>query len=102
MGIRAVAAGSLTARIDREVSKDSAEQMDFERARPFRELAAEIGISPAALAHQYALTMAGVDTVVLGVKDRSELQECLVAESAADLGDSLIGRIDSVIAGRNA
>jgi len=98
MGIRAVAAGSLTDKIDREVAEDSADQMDFERARPFREIAAEIGIAPALLAHQYALTMAGVDTVVLGVKDRSELKQCLAAESAGDLDSSLIARIDRAIA----
>ena len=99
MGIRAVAAGSLTSKIDREVTENSPDQKDFERARPFRELAAEIGIAPAVLAHQYALTMAGVDTVVLGVKDRVELEQCLAAESALDLDATLIGRIESAVAG---
>ncbi len=65
MGIRAAAAGSLTDKIDRGVAHDSPDQMDFERARLFREIAAEIGTTPAVLAQQYALTMEGVDTVVL-------------------------------------
>jgi aryl-alcohol dehydrogenase-like predicted oxidoreductase len=99
MGIRAVAAGSLTSKIDREVTENSPDQKDFERAAPFRELAAEIGIAPAVLAHQYALTMAGVDTVVLGVKDRVELEQCLAAESALDLDTTLIGRIEGAVAG---
>ncbi len=94
MGIRAVAAGSLTDRIDREVAPDSPDQVDFERARPFRAIAADIGVAPAMLAHQYALAMAGVDTVVLGVKNRRELTECLAAEAAPDLEPSLTGRID--------
>ena len=95
MGIRAVAAGSLTDKIDREVAQDSPDQVDFERARPFREIAEEIGVAPAALAHQYALTMEGVDTVVLGVKNRTELDQCLAAESAVGLDSSLISRIDT-------
>ena len=98
MGIRAVAAGSLTDKIDRDVPKDSADQRDFDRARPFREIAAEVGITPAMLAHQYVLSMEGVHTVVLGVKNRSELDECLAAESAAKLDESLINRIESSVA----
>ena len=68
MGIRAVAAGSLTDQIDRAVKAHSPEQRDFERAAAFRELAQELGVSVAQLAHQYALNMSSVDTVVLGVK----------------------------------
>lgn len=98
MGIRAVAAGSLTGKIDRDVPKDSADQRDFDRARPFKKIAAEVGVTPAMLAHQYALAMEGVHTVVLGVKNRSELDECLAAESAANLDESLINRIESSVA----
>ena len=98
MGIRAVAAGSLTDKIDREVAQDSPDQKDFERAQPFREIAAEVGIAPAELAHRYALAMEGVHTVVLGVKNRSELEQCLAAESAVNLSSSLISRIESSVA----
>ncbi len=98
MGIRAVAAGSLTDKIDREVAQDSPEQADFERARPFRAIAAEIGVVPAVLAHQYALAMEGVDPVVLGVKIRVELAQCLMAESAPSLDASLMSRLESAIA----
>jgi aryl-alcohol dehydrogenase-like predicted oxidoreductase len=99
MGIRAVAAGSLTDSIDREVAQDSSEKVDFDRAQPFRAIAADIGTAPAVLAHQYALAMEGVSTVVLGVKNRSELAQCLAAESAPDLDASLIDRIETAIAG---
>ncbi len=98
MGIRAVAAGSLTDKIDREVAQDSPEQADFERARPFRAIAAEIGVVPAVLAHQYALAMVGVDTVVLDVKNRVELKQCLIAESAPGLDASLMSRLESAVA----
>ena len=97
MGIRAVAAGSLTSVIDRPVAANSAEQIDFERAAPFRLIAAEMGISPAQLAHQYALSMPGVETLVLGVKNREELAECLAAEAAPDLELSLMQRIDAAV-----
>ena len=81
MGIRAVAAGALTAEVDRAVKPDSGEAIDFVRAEPFRRLASDMNTSAAALAHRYALSMPGVDTVVLGVKNRQELQECLQAEA---------------------
>ncbi len=85
MGIRAVAAGSLTASLDRDLPAASPEQRDFERAAGFRALAAEWGVSAAFLAHRYALSMPGVSTVVLGVKNREELLECLAAEAAGPL-----------------
>lgn len=37
------------------------------------------------LAHRYALSMPDVATVVLGVKNRQELAECLAAEEAGPL-----------------
>ena len=99
MGIRAVQAGALTAALDRELPDDHPEVLDFRKAAPFRDLAREVGESPAALAHRYALSMAGVASVVLGVKNRAELRECVEAESRGRLDPELIGRIDSVAAG---
>ena len=98
MGIRALAAGSLATSIDRSVDPDSAEQRDFDRAHVFRALAAEAGQSPAFLAHQYALSMVGVDTMVLGVKNRTELSECLAVEAAGPMDPSLIAAIDQSVA----
>ncbi|MEJ6684532.1 MAG: aldo/keto reductase [SAR86 cluster bacterium] len=97
MGIRAVAAGALTDAIDRDVKPDSAERHDFNRAQGVRTIAAELGVSIAFLAHQYALSMPGVDTVVLGVKNREELAECLAAEAAGPLEEALIARIDEAV-----
>ena len=99
MGIRAVQAGALTAALDRELPDDHPEVRDFHKAAPFRDLAREVGESPATLAHRYALSMAGVATVVLGVKNRAELRECVEAESRGRLDPEMIGRIDSVAAG---
>ncbi|MET0495981.1 MAG: aldo/keto reductase [Actinoplanes sp.] len=83
--IRAVAAGSLTGELDRRVAADHPAARDFARAAPFRKLAAEFGETPAALAHRYALTTPGVATVVLGVKNRAELAECVAAEARGAL-----------------
>lgn len=73
LGIRAVQAGALTDAIDRPLPDDDPEMLDYRRAAPFRTLAHEVGESPAALAHRYALAIPGVDSVVLGVKNRAEL-----------------------------
>jgi aryl-alcohol dehydrogenase-like predicted oxidoreductase len=96
MGIRAVQAGALTAQFDRAVKASHPEAADYERAAPFRGLCAELGVDPALLAHQYALDMRGVDTVVLGVKNRVELEQCLDAESRGSLTPELRARIDGL------
>ena len=97
MAIRAVAAGALTDAIDRDLDPDSPEALDFARAAGFRSLAGDLGQSAAALAHRYTLGMAGVDTVVLGVKNRLELEECLEAEAAGPLEASVVERIHTSI-----
>ena len=99
MGIRAVQAGALTDRIDRDLPAEHPEMVDFRRAMPFRELARKVGESPASLAHRYALAMNGVSTVVLGVKNRAELRECVAAEERGPLEQELISAIDEA-AGR--
>jgi len=98
MGIRAVQAGALTDSIDRELPDDHPCVVDYKRSAPFRSLARELGESPASLAHRYALSMSGVSTVVLGVKNRSELRECIAAEGKGPLDEGLIARIDGTIA----
>jgi aryl-alcohol dehydrogenase-like predicted oxidoreductase len=85
IGIRAVAAGSLTAALDRQVEPGHRAAVDFAAAQPFRQLAADLGQTPAALAHRYALSVPGVATVVLGVKNRAELAECVEAEARGPL-----------------
>jgi aryl-alcohol dehydrogenase-like predicted oxidoreductase len=96
MGIRAVQAGALTAKFDRDVKASHPEAADYERAAPFRDLCAELGVDPALLAHRYALDMDGVATVVLGVKNRSELAQCVEAEALGSLPPELRARIDGL------
>ena len=97
MGIRAVQAGALTSAFDRPLPADHLDTADYDRAAPFREIAAELGDSPAYLAHRYALSIPSVSTVVIGVKDRCELRECIAAEAAGPLDPSLIRRIDEAV-----
>ena len=96
MGIRAVQAGALTAQIDRTLSPNNPDARDYVRAEPFRALCRELGEDPAILAHRYALSLAGVDTVVLGVKNRVELEQCLAAERSGPLEASLMAKIDGL------
>ena len=77
MCIRPTESGALTDGFDRSVDDEASAA--FVRAEPFRRLARELGTRPAGLAHRYALTMAGVATVTLGVKNRDELREALDA-----------------------
>ena len=94
MGIRAVQAGALTAQIDRLMKDDDPEMLDYARAAPFRDLCRHLDEDPAVVAHRYALAMNGVDTIVLGVKNRAELQQCLAAERAGPLEPDSVAEID--------
>jgi len=96
MGIRAVQAGALTSALDRPLPAEHPEMRDYARAAGFRRVAAELGIAPALLAHRYALSLP-VDTVVLGVKNRAELAECVAAAEAGPLPADLIARIDQSV-----
>lgn len=96
MGIRAVQAGALTAGIDRPLPADHAEVRDYRRAAPFRAICAELGANPAVIAHRYALAL-DIDTLVLGVKNRHELAECVAAAEAGKLPADLMDRIDTAM-----
>ncbi len=52
----------------------------------------------ASLAHRYALSMDGIDTVVLGVKNRAELRECIEAEANGRLTRDVVSMIDRMVA----
>ena len=97
LGIRAVQGGALTDSIDRELPADHGVLTDYAKAANYRLLAKELGTTPAALAHRYALAIEGVDTVVLGCKNTTELQECVTAEAQGPLEPELIARIDAAI-----
>ena len=97
MGIRAVQAGALTDALDRELAADDPDRRDFDQAAPLRALARSLGTTTAKLAYRYALGIDGVDTVVLGVKNRTELAECLAAESDGPLPPDLMRRVDAAV-----
>ena len=96
MGIRAVQAGALTDALDRTLPPDHPEMRDYARAAGFRRLAAELGVTPAFLAYRYALSLP-VDTLVLGVKNRTELAECVAAADAGPLPAELLARVDQSV-----
>lgn len=96
MGIRAVQAGALTAAIDRPLPAEHPEVLDYQRASGFRALCAELGENPAILAHRYALSLP-IDTLVLGVKNRQELAECVAAAEAGPPPPGVIARIDASV-----
>ena len=98
MGIRAVQAGALTDAIDRPLPDHHPEVLDYAKAASYRALAAALGMSAAALGHRYALAMSGVDTVVLGVKNRAELADCLAAAEAGPLPQDLVAQVDACFA----
>jgi len=96
MGIRAVQAGALTSAMDRELSPNSPDRADYDRAAGFRALCARWGEDPAYVAHRYALSLPNVDTVVLGVKNRAELAQCVAAEAAGPLAPAQMAEIDGL------
>ncbi|HXC55659.1 MAG TPA: aldo/keto reductase [Rhizomicrobium sp.] len=96
LGIRAVQAGALTAEVDRTLSPNNPDNKDYQRAAPFRALCAELGQDPAVVAHRYALSLPGVATVILGVKNREELRQCIEGEAAGPLEPALMARIDGL------
>jgi hypothetical protein len=48
------------------------------------------------IAHRYALSL-DIDTLVLGVKNRAELAECVAAAEAGPLSAELMDRIDATV-----
>ena len=97
MGIRAVQAGALADTFDRDLDKNNPDMGDYVRAEPFRTLARQLEQSPASLAHRYSLSMEGISTVVLGVKNRAEFRECVEAAATGPLDVELLARIDSAV-----
>lgn len=100
LGIRAVQAGALTSQMDREPHKSGRDVKDFEdyvRAEPFREFAKEYGDTPSHLAHRYALSIHKISSIILGVKNRKELLECLDAELMKPLTQEEIDQINTVL-----
>jgi aryl-alcohol dehydrogenase-like predicted oxidoreductase len=91
-----VQAGALTSGVDRPLSEHNPDNADFVRAAGFRQLCASWSEDPAVIAHRYALGMPNIDTVVLGVKNRAELAQCLGAEAAGPLEAAQVAAIDAL------
>lgn len=96
LGIRAVQAGALTRAMDRPLSPNHPDALDYQRAAPYRALCASWGEDPAVVAHRYALGMEGVDSLILGVKTRTELDQALAAETAGPLEPAQTAAIDAL------
>ena len=100
LGIRAVQAGALTLEMDREPHPSGFDIKDFEdydKAEPFRKLASEWKMNPSILAHRYALSAEKVSSVILGVKNRAELLDCIEAESLGKISQDQISKIDTAL-----
>ncbi len=98
LGIRPVQGGALTNSLDRDLPPTHGVVTDFARSAQFRNLARELGMSAAALAHRYALSMEGVDTIVLGCKNRAEVLDCVAAANAGPLEHAVMARVDAAFA----
>lgn len=96
MGIRAVQAGALTAAFDRQIDPLGPDARDYEHVAPFRALCQSWGEDPAIVAHRYALHIDGVDTLILGVKDRAELRAAIALEQAGPLDSVQVEAIDAL------
>jgi aryl-alcohol dehydrogenase-like predicted oxidoreductase len=99
LAIRAVQAGALTSKMDREPhpsGRDKPDFDDYERAESFRELSNEWGESPASLAHRYALSIEKISSVILGVKNTQELKECMDAENMSMLSKEQIKKLENL------
>tara|TARA_B100000674_G_scaffold498818_1_gene539669 strand:- start:3147 stop:4130 length:984 start_codon:yes stop_codon:yes gene_type:complete len=99
LGIRALQAGALTSGFDRNLRQDDPDKNDFDRAKSFRALAKDLGESPAILSYRYALSVSGVSSIILGVKNREELAEALEAASKPPLLSEEMAQINQSFAG---
>ena len=98
LGIRAVQGGALADALDRTMPADHRVALDYQRSAAFRALARELGTTAATLAHRYAMSMEGIDTLVLGCKNRQELAECVAAAAAGRLDADVMARVDAAFA----
>jgi aryl-alcohol dehydrogenase-like predicted oxidoreductase len=95
MGIRALAAGGLSGKLDRDPQPGHPAARDARRAQAFLQFAHEAGTPPAVLAHRYAASLPDVTTLVIGAKTRSELAEALAAERAKPLSREELAEIET-------
>ena len=93
IGIRNLAAGSLTDSIDRRVEDDSLVALDYRRAAALRFLE-ENGTPLSRRAARHALEQSTISTVVPGVKNAAELSDQIAAVDLPALSEQQLARID--------
>lgn len=93
IGIRNLAAGSLTNAPDRPVEEDSLVALDYRRAGSLRFLE-ENGTPLSRWAARHALEPAAISTVVPGVKNAAELSDQIAAVDLPALSAQQLARID--------
>ena len=84
IGIRNLAAGALSAAVDREVPADSLVAHDFQRASRLEFLESE-GVPLSQRAARFVLEQSAVSTVVPGVKNAAELADQIAAMDLPEL-----------------
>jgi aryl-alcohol dehydrogenase-like predicted oxidoreductase len=95
MGIRALAAGGLSGKLDRRPADAHPAARDARRARRFVQFAREADMSPAFLAYRYAASLPDVATLVIGAKTRRELDEAIAAELAPPLSSDELAAVEA-------
>ncbi|MCY3734162.1 MAG: aldo/keto reductase [Chloroflexi bacterium] len=94
IGIRNLAAGSLTDSLDRPVEDDTLVALDYRRAESLRFLVEGAPLSQWAARH--ALEQPTISTVVPGVKNAVELSDQIAAVDLPPLSDEQLARIDGL------
>ncbi len=95
IGIRNLAAGALSAGVDREVAADSLVAHDYQRAAGLRFLEAD-GAPLSQWAARFALAQAAISTVVPGVKNTAELADQIAAIELPGLAGEDAARLEAL------
>lgn len=98
VGIRNLAAGALSAGVDRAVDDDSLVALDSRRAERIRFLEAD-GTPLSRISARYALEQPAISSVVPGVKNRAELEDQLLAVDLPPLSGTDAARLAELRAG---
>ena len=95
MGIRAVQAGALTSAIDRTLSPNYPDAIDYDRAAPFRALCDTWGEDPA-WSPTATRSASRASTPGAGREEPRGAQQCLDAEAAGPLEPDRVAAIDAL------
>ena len=95
IGIRNLAAGALSAEVDREVDPDSLVAHDYRRAEHLRFMERD-GVPLSRWSAGFALQHPAVSTVVPGVKNREELADQIAAVDLPEVSASDVERLEAL------